>query len=133
MSTFTIKLITGDNSWTENGTHECDELGYVKIVEKPIIITFNDEETYNRVLSIIHQERGRRGLDNDGNRLPTDDEIKEEETEKQNDNLLQLTNEISQLKETIREMSDMLASTIVSITQSNQSQTQNTTDNQSSV
>lgn len=60
-----IKLIAGDNDWSAEGTHVCDDHGFAIVLTAEKTITVSDE-VYQRIMPIIESGRVFRGLNPDG-------------------------------------------------------------------
>ena len=60
-----IKLRTGENLWSTQGTHVCDENGIAVRCEEDTEISFDSQDTEDRVLEIVRDSRTINGLDPD--------------------------------------------------------------------
>ena len=60
-----IKLIAGDNDWSTEGHHICNENGFALVLTEEKTINVSSE-VYNRILPIIQDCRVFRGLNPDG-------------------------------------------------------------------
>lgn len=104
MEIYIINLIPGDYLWTNNGTHLCDCDGLVCVVKENITLKICDDIIYKHVKETLTNERYNRGLDSDGNQIPSPEETKNQDEEQKNDTINNLINEIANLKSIINDV-----------------------------
>lgn len=106
---YTIKLVTGDNLWSNEGIHVCDENGIVIIVKEDVELQIEDENTFNNVKTILTDERLKRGVDENGKELDkVQQSMESSESYMQTQSQIQeLTSEINNLKNLILTLTNL--------------------------
>lgn len=65
-----ITLRAGECLWSAQGTHVCDENGFALRCEEDTEVVFDSQETENRAVAIIRDDRTIKGLDPDTGLTP---------------------------------------------------------------